>query len=186
MPISLRTGTLEGRMPSPHKLPCWVPTNLPSTNAYSEMFVRSANFHPKPLPQYYIWPLEGVLKLLSLTREFPGVEARGVWEVWVPGVFSSLCRLLMGQKRKGVVVPTLAKLCCLQSSASVTSTCIISPLLPYCQNVFCTPSPLSLLHISRALLVSFTFLQRFYPRHSFPLRCKTDNDNNHHSRMSPM
>lgn len=81
MPISLRTGTLEVSMPSPHKLPCWMPTNLPSTNAYSKMFVHSTNFHPEPLPQYHIWPLEGVLKLLSLTRGFPGVEEGGVWEV---------------------------------------------------------------------------------------------------------
>ena len=85
-------------MPSLHKLPCRVPTNLPSTNAYPEMFGHSANVYPKPLPQYYIWPPEGVLKLLSLTQGFPGGKEGGMGEVYVPGVFRFLCRLRMGQR----------------------------------------------------------------------------------------
>ena len=83
MPISWRIGTLEGRVPSLHKLPCRVPTNLPSTNACPEIFGHSANVYPKSLPQYYIWPPEGVLKLLSLTQGFLGSEEGGMGEVGV-------------------------------------------------------------------------------------------------------
>ena len=187
MPISWRIGTLEGRVPSLHKLPCRVPTNLPSTNACPEIFGHSANVYPKSLPQYYIWPPEGVLKLLSLTQGFLGSEEGGMGEVgvcprrlqvplqtsdgteglpwWLSGKkFACNGRrprfdpwvgkipwrrewLLsprtqktggpqMGQKSEGMVVLTLAKLCCLQSSASVTSACNTGPLLPYCQGAF--------------------------------------------------
>lgn len=111
------------------------------------------------------------------------MEAGSVWEVCRPSVFRSLCRLLMGRKREDVVVLTLAKPCCPQSSASLSSASITSSLFTYCQSVSTPLTPFSSLDI-HSLLGLFHLSPTFLPKALIPIQCKTDNDGNYDSRMS--